>query len=162
MHGCVHEIAGWRELLVLLEQVLLELQDVAIDDPAEASWREAALEYHKARGRRVGVVSYALEEVARLQRLTDDDVSLERAQRELSTHPSGAAAATVEAIVFGLREGIAALRAHPDRLRRLSELSAEQIKDVCNRVENFKLEIAPPWSAEDVEALVVLWRRHVK
>jgi hypothetical protein len=38
---------------------------------------------------------------------------------------------TVEALVFGLREGIAAVAAHPDRQRRLSELSRKQLCEVC-------------------------------
>jgi hypothetical protein len=149
---------GWPALLDQHEQVLRELQD-AIGDPAEALWREAALDYHKARGRRASLVSYPPEELARLRRLMDSDVSLERAWSELSRR-SGAAASTVEALVFGLRGGIEALRARPDRLQRLSQLSAEQIKVVCDRVENFKPEVAMPWPAEDVEALVALWSAH--
>ena len=68
-----------------------------------------------------------------------------------------AAASTVEALMFGLRDGIEALPANPDTLRRLSELSEEQLRVVCERLQNFKPHIAPAWSAEEVRALVDIW-----
>jgi hypothetical protein len=64
---------------------------------------------------------------------------------------------TVEALVFGLREGIAALAAHPDRQRRLSELSRKQLCEVCGRIQIFKLHIAPAWTPDEVQALVAIW-----
>jgi len=64
----------------------------------------------------------------------------------------------VEALVFGLRNGLAALPKNPDRLRWLSELNAEQLKAVCRRVQNFNPEIATPWSSEEVVALITKWR----
>jgi hypothetical protein len=125
---------------------------------AAPSWREAALEYHKARDGRVSIVPYAPEHLARLRRLLDDDISLDRAWHELNGRPSKATAATVEALVFGLRNGLAALPKNPDRLRRLSELNAEQLKAVCRRVQNFNPEIATPWSSDEVAALITKWR----
>ena len=122
------------------------------DDP---SWGEAAIDYHKSRGKRVSTVSYAPGEIWRLRRLMDDDVSLDRAWHELN---AGAAASTVEALVFGLRDGLAALPKNPDRLRRLSELNAEQLKAVCRRVQDFNPEIATPWSSDEVAALITKWR----
>jgi hypothetical protein len=68
-----------------------------------------------------------------------------------------AAASTVEALIFGLRDGIEALPANPDTLRRLAELSEEQLRAVCERLQNFKPHIAPAWSAEEVRALVDIW-----
>jgi len=68
-----------------------------------------------------------------------------------------APALTVEALVFGLRDGIEALPANPDTLRRLSELSEEQLRAVCERLLNIKSHIAPAWSAEEVRALVDIW-----
>ena len=139
--------------------------DTAIVNDAEADdawaapgWREAALDYHKHRGGRVSIASYAPEHLARLRRLLDDDVSLDRAWHELNDRPSGAAASTVEALVFGLRDGLAALPKNPERLRRLSELNAEQLKAVCRRLQNFNPEIATPWSSEEVVALIAKWR----
>jgi hypothetical protein len=131
-----------------------------ITDDAWAApiWREAALEYHKHRGNRASIAPYAPEHLARLHRLLDDDISLDRAWHELHGRRSGAAASTVEALVFGLREGLAALPKNPDRLRWLSELSAEQLKAVCRRVQNFNPEIATPWSSNQVAALITKWR----
>jgi hypothetical protein len=68
-----------------------------------------------------------------------------------------AAASTVEALMFGLRDGIEAFPANPDTLRQLSELSEEQLRAVCERLQNFKFHIAPAWSAEEVRALVDIW-----
>jgi len=52
-----------------------------------------------------------------------------------------APAATVEALMFGLRDGIEAF--NPDTLRRLSELSEEQLRAVCERVQNSNLTLRP-------------------
>jgi hypothetical protein len=71
--------------------------------------------------------------------------------------PGGAAASTVEALMFELREGIEALPTNPERLRRLSELSEEQLRAVCERLQNFKPHIASTWSPQEVQALVDIW-----
>jgi hypothetical protein len=57
----------------------------AWDDPA---WEEAAHDYHEARGDRVSIASYTPEELARYRRLLEDDVSLERAWREMNKPPN--------------------------------------------------------------------------
>jgi hypothetical protein len=67
------------------------------------------------------------------------------------------AASTGEALMFGLRDGIEALPTKPERLRRLSELSAEQLKEVCARLQNFKPTIARSWTADELAALVKIW-----
>jgi hypothetical protein len=69
----------------------------------------------------------------------------------------GAPQATVEALVYGLREGIAALPEHPNRQRRLSELSRGQLSEVCERIQKFKPHIAPAWTPDEVQALVTIW-----
>jgi hypothetical protein len=68
-----------------------------------------------------------------------------------------AAVSTVEALVYSLRYGEAALT-KPITLRRLSELDRAQLKAVCRRLQNFNPEIAPPWSPKDVAALIARWR----
>jgi hypothetical protein len=142
----------------LQEADITTIADDAWDAPV---WREAALEYHEARGNRVSIVPYAPEHLARLRRLMDDGVSLDRAWHELNCRPSKAAAATVEALVFGLRDGLAALPKNPDRLRRLSELNAEQLRAVCERLQNFQPHIAPAWTPNELEGLVAIWsKRH--
>jgi hypothetical protein len=130
----------------------------ADDAWAAPGWRETALDYHKNRGDRVSIAPYAPENLPRPRRLMDDNVSLDRAWREPNGRPSGAAASTVEALMFGLRDGLAALPKNPERLRRLSELNAEQLKVVCRRVQNFNPEIATPWSSDEVAALITKWR----
>jgi len=111
----------------------------------------------ETRGNRPLIVETEPERLARLRRLLMGSTSLERAWGELSTaHTRGrAAAATVEALVYGLRDGIEKL--NHDRLRRLSELNEEQLRAVCERLQNFKPHIAPAWSPEEVEALAVIW-----
>jgi hypothetical protein len=74
----------------------------------------------------------------------------------MNAEPARAAASTVEALMYSLRErGIKAL-GEPDTLRRLVELSDEQLRDVAVRVQRFKPHIAPAWKAEDIEVLIVV------
>jgi hypothetical protein len=93
--------------------------------------------------------------IVRARRLLADDISLGRAYGEIHTERlhGRAAEATVEALMFSLRNGIAAL-SRPDTLRRLSELSDVQLRHVAVRLQKFKPEIAKPWSPEDVEVLL--------
>lgn len=88
-----------------------------------------------------------------------NDVSLEALIAHLDgvRRRSGAPQATVQALVFGLREGIAALATHPDRQRRLSELSRKQLSEVCERTQKFEPHIAAAWRPDAVEALVAIW-----
>jgi hypothetical protein len=87
------------------------------------------------------------------------ELACEQADRKRQPHPSrqgvamGAPAATVEALVFSLRDGIAAL-GRSATLRRLSELSPAQLREVAVRVQKFKPEIAQPWTPQDVEVLI--------
>ena len=120
------------------------------------SWKAAAREYHEARQRSGGKPPQPPD--PQLLAMLDPKVSLEQAQRSLlARRRDGAAASTVEALMYGLRDGIEALPANPDRLRRLSELSADQLKEVCARLQNFKPTIARPWTADEVAALVRIW-----
>jgi hypothetical protein len=98
-------------------------------------WRRAAAEYHKYRGDRVSIVPYAPEYLARLRQLLDDNVSLERCWVELNQRRrDGALEATVEALVYELRtRGLAALD-HPNCLRRLSDVSSGQLREVLARL----------------------------
>jgi len=68
------------------------------------------------------------------------------------------AASTVEALVYGLREGIEKI-SEGERMRRLSELSDVQILEVCERLQSFNPDIAPPWTVQQVKSLVGIWRR---
>ena len=128
---------------------------VAADAWEALSWKAAAREYHEARGHAGGKPSQPPD--PQLLALLDPKVSLEQAQRSLLERRDGAAASTIEALMFGLRDGIEALPANPDKLRRLSELSADQLREVCARLQNFKPTIARPWTADEVAALVRIW-----
>jgi hypothetical protein len=120
-------------------------------------WREAAADYHKNRDGRRGIVEIEPERLARLRRLMDDDVLLERAWGELNrAHRTEASQSTTEALVYELRRyGLTALE-HPNCLRRLSDLGDEQLRDVMVRVQKFNPEIAQPWTPEDVEILLAV------
>jgi hypothetical protein len=87
--------------------------------------------------------------------LEDEDVSLERAQHEIM-RAKPAPEATIDALVYSLRRGINELTS-PDAKRRLSELSEDQLRAVCERLRNFKPEIASAWTPEEVEALTIIW-----
>lgn len=63
----------------------------------------------------------------------------------------------VEALMYSLRRGIIELT-QPDTLRRLSMFDEGQLKAICRRLQNFKPEIATPWSSEEVAALIARWR----
>jgi hypothetical protein len=96
-------------------------------------------------------------DLQRLWRLLDSNVSLDRAYAEIHRHwfSGRAAASTVEALVFSLRAGVAAL-SELNTLRRLSELSDAQLREVATRLQKFKPDIASTWAREDVEVLVAV------
>jgi hypothetical protein len=67
-----------------------------------------------------------------------------------------AAHSTVDALMYSLRRDIEAIT-EPDNQRRLAELSEDQLLAVCQRLQNFKPNIAPAWPPEEVEALASIW-----
>jgi hypothetical protein len=95
--------------------------------------------------------------ILRARRLLADDISLERAYYEI-LRDRPAPESLIDALVFSLRQGPGELT-QPDTLRRLSALDADQLEAVCLRVQEFKPEIAPAWSAEDVDLLISAWRK---
>jgi hypothetical protein len=131
----------------------ITIADDAWDAPV---WREAPLEYHEARGNRVSIAPYTPEAIARLRRLMDDSVSLDRAWAAIA-RPSGAAASTVEALMFSLRSrGVQAL-GEPDVLRRLAQLDDAQAREIAIRLQKLKPHIASAWTPEDVQVLLTVW-----
>jgi hypothetical protein len=110
------------------------------DDWSTPGWREAALEYHKDRGKRTLIVEIGPVRLARARRLlADDGISLERAWRETKAAAEGRAAeSTVEAVVHGLREdGSNALQREGTR-DRLAELSLQQLETVIARLARMR------------------------
>jgi transposase len=96
--------------------------------------------------------------IVRARRLLADDISLERAYGEIHAERfSGrAAASTVDALVYQLRKGGAAL-SDPDARRRLAKLSEQQMHEVSARLQKFMPHVARPWMLDEVEVFVELW-----
>src|SRR5262245_58125727 len=93
----------------------------------------------------------------KLRRLMTDDVSLVEAWYELNvaTFFGRAAVSTVKALMFSLRNGVAAL-AHPETVRRLSELSDTQMREVAVRVQKLRPHIARAWTEKDLQVLLAV------
>jgi hypothetical protein len=124
------------------------------------SWKTAGRGYHEARQRSGGNSPQPPD--PQLLAWLDPAISLEQAQRRLLERRRGeAAASTVEALVCSLRRDLDAL-AEPDAVRRLTELSDDQLLEVGERLRRLKPEIARAWSAEDVSVLMQLREQHLK
>jgi hypothetical protein len=89
------------------------------------------------------------------ERAFERNPDIERAHAELNQR-NHAAVSTVEALMYALRRGVDEL-AKPDTQRRLSELSEDQLRAVCGRLQNLKSEIAVAWAPEEIEALTNIW-----
>src|SRR5262245_27555227 len=95
-------------------------------------------------------------EILRARRLLDENVSLERAWSEMQASRGRAASSTVDALVFSLRAGGAAL-ACPHARRRLSALDEAQLHELSARLQKFRPNIARAWTPIEVEFLVAIW-----
>jgi hypothetical protein len=123
----------------------LDTFDAALDageDPGEQNtrggdywsdpgWREAARQYHAARGGRLLVVEIQPERLARFRQLLGDNTSLDRVWRKLNEHGDRPAPqVTFDALIYELRmDGLAALE-KPNCRRRLADLSDDQLREV--------------------------------
>jgi hypothetical protein len=67
------------------------------------------------------------------------------------------AASTVEALTLRLRERGTSALIEPKVIRRLSELSEQQLHEVCERLQRLEPHIAPAWKPEQVTILVDAW-----
>jgi hypothetical protein len=101
----------------------------------------------------------------RLRRLLDDSVSLETAWAELNHTPGHAAASTLEALAYSCRQGPRALE-DPNNLRGLAELSKEQLRDLVDRVQQFRTDLeyeqtrAVQWTADAALTLIEKWNKY--
>ena len=95
-------------------------------------------------------------EIVRTRRLLDESFSLERAWSEINEASGRAAASNIEALMFSLRAGGAAL-ACPHARRRLAELTEAHLHDVCARLQKIDPNIARAWTPIEVELLVAVW-----
>lgn len=89
--------------------------------------------------------------------LLDDDVSFDTAMfvvtdRYMRGNP--AANSTIDALMFSLRSGTAALK-RQDVRQRLAALDERQLRDICKQLLN--RHVAKPWSAAEVEMFVMVW-----
>jgi hypothetical protein len=101
------------------------------------------------------------DEVARVDRLLDPSISLDRAWADVNTVKGRAASMTVEALAYQLRDGVDALR-EPSAQRRLSELDEAQLLDVAERLtlerwNKTGTARVPPWAPEEIETLMEMW-----
>jgi hypothetical protein len=97
-------------------------------------------------------ISYADEIYRRWER---DYPPVKRAPRETR---GGVAESVVEALVFQLRAGGAALSNQGAR-QRLAALNEQQMRKVCERVQHFRPHIARPWTGAEIEILVATWKK---
>jgi hypothetical protein len=70
--------------------------------------------------------------------------------------PRPAAESTVEALMYSLRPGAAAL-ARKDVQGRLRELDERQVRHACSVLQNRDRKIGQLWSDDDVARLVITW-----
>lgn len=68
-------------------------------------------------------------------------------------HRDGAPQRTVEGLMFSLRSRGTKALSEPDAKRRLSDLSDQQVIEVGNRLQRFKLKIARAWTEAEVKTL---------
>jgi hypothetical protein len=73
----------------------------------------------------------------------------------LAAQHGGAAASTVEALMYSLRERRTKALGEPDTQRRIRELSEAQVREVGARLH--ALKITTPWSVAEIEQLLKTW-----
>jgi hypothetical protein len=67
-----------------------------------------------------------------------------------------AAASTVEALMYSLRERRTAALEESDTQRRLAQLSEEQLVEVADRLQRLKPHVAQPWSEPEIASLLIV------
>src|ERR1700730_15206456 len=123
----------------------LDTFDAALDageDPGEQNtrggdywsdpgWRKAARQYHATRAGRLLLAETKPERLAQFRRLMADDISLDRAWRELNDDgDQPAPQVTLDALIYELRiDGLASLE-KPNCRRRLADLSDGQLREL--------------------------------
>ena len=113
-------------------------EEIAVGAWISAGWKQAALEYHHARGNRTLIVETPPEDLARLRRLMRDNVSLASAWAELNdprNRPTPKA--TVDAVIHAVRErGLAALKepVTAERLERCDAAAKAEIEQGIARL----------------------------
>jgi len=109
----------------------------------DRGWKQAALEYHNTRGNNVSIVEAPPEALVRLRRLMRDSVSPERAWAELNGRRNRPTPkATIDAIMFAVRErGLAALK-EPATAERLNSCDAAARAEIEQRLQKLRISHA--------------------
>ena len=123
----------------------LDTFDAALDageDPGEQNtrggdywsdpgWRKAARQYHATRAGRLLLAEIKPQRLARFRRLLADDISLDRAWRELNDPGARPAPqVTLDALLYELRTDGVATFENPSCRRRLADLSDGQLREL--------------------------------
>ena len=109
-------------------------KEIAADGP---SWKQAALEYHHARGDRTLIVEIEPDHLKQLRRLMEPAVTLEQAYREI-TKNRPTPQVTVEAVILTVRErGLAALK-EPANVERLERCDAAAKAEIERRIAKLR------------------------
>jgi hypothetical protein len=77
------------------------------------------------------------------------------AQLFFGSRNRGAAASTVEALMYSLRQRRTAALKEPEIRGGLAELSYEQLVEVAARLQRLKPHIAQSWSDQEIAQLVI-------
>jgi hypothetical protein len=101
----------------------------------------------------------AIERQSNPDILLNEDFSLDGAasivaDRFMRGNP--AASSTIDALLYSLRKGPAALT-RPDVQRRLAAVDEQQLRGVCKQLASRNPAIARSWTAAEVETFVAAW-----
>jgi hypothetical protein len=67
-----------------------------------------------------------------------------------------AAASTIDALMYSLRQGAGAL-SRDDVQRRLGALDEQQMRDACAQLLKRNPDVAKSWGPDEIECLVIAW-----
>ena len=98
-------------------------------------------------------------EVPRLDILLDDSISLDRAMALIADrfmHGNPAAQSTIDAVMYSLRSGVAALK-RQDVRTRLATVDESQLRQMCALLGKRDGRIAPLWPDADIKTLIKAW-----
>jgi hypothetical protein len=126
------------------------------------SWKQAAREYHEARGGRSFIVETDSGKLQRLRSLLQPDASLERVWNNLNQRDR-AAVTVVEALAYQLRDGVKALR-DPSAQRRISKMSEQQMLAAAARLTKEQwgrhgTRRVPPWQPNEIASFIKIWKQ---
>jgi hypothetical protein len=89
----------------------------------------------------------------RVCRQADRKVAKAKLDPKIDNH-HGAAASTIEALLFGLRERGTVALDDPEVWARLAQLSDDQVVDVAERLQRIKPEVGQAWRDDQINKLL--------